>query len=374
MNKEMRKRLAKVMMVQTASRKNHLMLSFIKKFVDNIPNCTITSDELGNLYVTKGTAEFYPCVVAHTDTVHEIYKNFGIHSVIEGKGTANQFECWSGYSSQLGGIEYSAGIGGDDKVGVFIALEMLYQFENIKLAFFVDEEIGCVGSQGADMTFFLDVGYIFQCDRAGATEVIQTSSWTKLFNDDFAEKIALSMEARNYHLSDKGSVTDVLQLADNGVGVCTANIGCGYYKAHTVDEFIVIEDVHNCFKLVVDMIKVLGENQYEYIAEDTNSYANWTQDDETHWWNESYKSKDYYEDFSSVEKPAKTYGSSYSFYSELEINGRIFKLPRNSTCPCGKNSVTTRGASNEYICSTCHTVIYDENDIVEALTKKYGIK
>ena len=32
-------------------------------------------DELGNIYVTKGQiseGEFYPCVVAHTDTVHKI--------------------------------------------------------------------------------------------------------------------------------------------------------------------------------------------------------------------------------------------------------------------------------------------------------------
>ena len=27
-------------------------------------------DEMFNIYCTKGEAEYYPCVVAHTDTVH----------------------------------------------------------------------------------------------------------------------------------------------------------------------------------------------------------------------------------------------------------------------------------------------------------------
>ena len=32
----------------------------------------VTQDEVGNLYVTKGDSDTYPCTVAHIDTVHDI--------------------------------------------------------------------------------------------------------------------------------------------------------------------------------------------------------------------------------------------------------------------------------------------------------------
>ena len=56
------------------------------------------------------------------------------------------------------------GIGGDDKAGVFICLQLLEKFDVIKGFFPVAEETGCHGSRGANEEFFKDVGYAIQFD------------------------------------------------------------------------------------------------------------------------------------------------------------------------------------------------------------------
>ncbi len=43
--------------------------SFVLESVKDIPMQVVT-DEIGNLFFIKGTAESYPCVAAHLDEVH----------------------------------------------------------------------------------------------------------------------------------------------------------------------------------------------------------------------------------------------------------------------------------------------------------------
>ena len=94
-------------------------------------------DEHDNIYITKGKAKAYPCVVSHTDTVHDIYKEYKVYQV---KGN---FVAFDSDSMQ------QVGTGGDDKVGMWVCLEMLRKFDNIKICFFAQEEIGCIGSSKA---------------------------------------------------------------------------------------------------------------------------------------------------------------------------------------------------------------------------------
>ena len=61
--------------------------------------------------------------------------------------------------------KHQTGIGADDKNGIWICFKMLERFKNMKCAFFVGEETGCVGSGRADMDFFNDCRFVIQCDR-----------------------------------------------------------------------------------------------------------------------------------------------------------------------------------------------------------------
>ena len=63
----------------------------------------------------------------------------------------------------------------------------------IKLAFFVDEEIGCVGSSNANMKFFDDVSFVLQADRQGYEDVAVDIYGIEMFGGEFFDKIDLGI-------------------------------------------------------------------------------------------------------------------------------------------------------------------------------------
>tara|TARA_R110002050_G_scaffold137_2_gene912 strand:- start:891 stop:1910 length:1020 start_codon:yes stop_codon:yes gene_type:complete len=232
--------------VQSTSGDMKAMRSFIYHFIANLVDdrIHIESDDSGNIYVTKGRADTYPCIVSHIDTVHDIIPD-------------------EDYLVLNNGLEFFAidlalksptGIGGDDNNGIYCCLDNLVREDNIKVAFFVDEEIGCVGSSACDMEFFKDVSFVLQADRQGYNDVVNNISGTKMFGSDFLD--AISDDLDNYsRLVTSGGMTDVMQLAHNGLEVAMANFSCGYYKPHSDKEYVIIDELILTSLLFRDIIK-----------------------------------------------------------------------------------------------------------------------
>ena len=74
------------------------------------------------------------------------------------------------------------GLGADDKVGLWIGLMCLQKFDCLKLAFFVEEEVGCRGSDKADMEFFRDCRFVIEPDRREANDLITVIRKYQVFN------------------------------------------------------------------------------------------------------------------------------------------------------------------------------------------------
>ena len=252
--------LLETLKIQTKSYGQGMMIAYIKKRVKNIKGAKLRSDKHGNIYVTKGVEENYPCVVSHMDTVHDIYKDFAIFE---------HDDKWFAFDGEL---NRQVGIGGDDKVGVFITLEALEHFDNIKVAFFVDEEVGTVGSKKADMSFFNNVGFVLQCDRRGYGDFVNGCWKTELYAQDFSGAVAGILEQYGYKESD-GGLTDVVALKENGLAVACANMSCGYYKPHTDEEYIVLEDVKDCHNMVLDIIDALKGQRFEHEYAEPNDFS-----------------------------------------------------------------------------------------------------
>src|SRR4030095_13029915 len=121
----------------------------------------------GNVYATKGRADLYPCIVAHTDTVHRIVPDDEYHLAYDGAHD----ELWFAYNPKT---RCFTGVGGDDKVGVFVALDMLRTHKVVKAAFFRDEENGCQGARHGDLDFFVDCAFVLECDRRGSRAFVDT--------------------------------------------------------------------------------------------------------------------------------------------------------------------------------------------------------
>ena len=250
-DKKQIKRLEQVMSVQSSTYKTERMNRFIKEQVKGIPNCQIYEDK-GNLYVTKGEATYYPCAIAHTDTVHKIIKNFKVYTTSDGE---------SMFAMNEDTLEM-AGIGGDDKVGIFIALEVLRKLDNCKAAFFRDEEHGCLGSAEADKSFFDDVGYGIQCDRQGYKDVVTSIYRDSLCSEQFFSDIEPLVTRYGRQRQEFGGITDVGQLAEDGIEASMINLACGYYRPHTDEEFIDVVDVMLTLEFVVNVMELLGESSY----------------------------------------------------------------------------------------------------------------
>jgi len=252
---DLKSSLKEVLSTQATSYDYEETLDFITAKCYELGASNVEIDQHDNLYVTKGKADVYPCVVSHTDTVHDIYRGYKVYSV---KGN---FVAYDSDKMQ------QVGVGGDDKVGIWICLEALRHFDNIKVCFFAQEEIGCVGSSLADADFFSDVGYAFECDRKGNKDFVQESSGVKMFGGKFKSLISPSLKKFGYSITD-GGLTDVHEISQD-IGIACANMSCGYYNPHSSKEYVNVKDAVNTLDLIKELITTLGENMHKHVAEHT---------------------------------------------------------------------------------------------------------
>ena len=314
-------KLLEVLSIQSVSGDQFRMFAYIIRQLQDIPNVTYYTDD-GNVYIQRGIAEDYPCMVAHMDTVHDIVED--LHPLV--------------FNGMITGFNRVAmeqtGIGGDDKVGIYIALECLRTFDDIKVAFFRDEEIGCVGSYVADMTFFEDCRFVLQCDRRGNNDFIVDASGVELSSKWFKEDVYPILTGYGYKFAN-GMMTDVMALKENGIGCSVANMSCGYYNPHTSQEFVDSLEVENCLDMCKTLIrcctKVYGhKHKPRYVAPVAA--------------NGKYAKGSSYWDWSTV--VAKSNG--YAYWEEEPKT--LYEKPKATYCKdCWGGEAVRDG-----LCQTCH--------------------
>lgn len=248
--------LRETLEVQSYSRETRRMMDFIVKKAHQYGAKVELHD--GNIYITKGTDRWYPCIVAHTDTVHKIVPDTE-YLVMFDKGA---YFGWNPVKNA------ETGVGGDDKVGIYIALAALRDFDAIKVAFFRDEEIGCIGASNAREDFFTDVRYILECDRRGDSDFVDNIAGP-LQSRAFRKAVAPMLIKHGYKFSH-GMMTDVDALKDI-VPVCMANMSCGYYNPHSAKEFVDVFDVERARALVYDIFTNLEPKRWDHVVRGKSS-------------------------------------------------------------------------------------------------------
>lgn len=335
--------------IHSPSGKEQHLSKFIRGYVQTrMPDVIIREDEAKNLYFTKGISKTYPCLVAHLDQVqHRRSKDF---RVIETE------DILFGYSGARRGME---GLGADDKNGIWIALKCLLQYDVLKVAFFVGEEVGCYGSHVADMTFFKDCRYVIEPDRHGKKDLITNISWStmcskKFFTDIHADKFGYKQAA--------GLMTDILALQNNGLAVSAINISCGYYDAHTDHEFTVKEDLLNCLACVRHIIETCTE-VYPHIGISPGFCRSAYSIDDT-----LYRIMQAHPDY-TAEDIWKVFQTNFPDYTEREFLDMfedycaLFKSDKRIKNKRNKPTHSIYGGSalSKRICSTCYPIDYSQN-------------
>jgi hypothetical protein len=227
--------------------------NFIEEWVTyNIPDATITYDEKGNMYVTKGQAEQYPTFVGHLDDVHDYYPNKEICEL-------------NGYYYAMDATTLEQiGTAGDDKVGIYLCLEALRSYDNVKCFFPVEEEWGTIGTSACDLTFFDDSMYVIQSDRQRAEDIVVATYGTIMTSKAFNKVATRVGKNYGYKLCRTGGLTDVVTLKDMGLTVCCINIASGYYNPHQDQEIVNIDDVSDMVACVSDLVAELGDKTWKH--------------------------------------------------------------------------------------------------------------
>ena len=189
--------------------------------------------------------KFPVLLVAHLDTVHD-----NLPGKIKFKN---------------GKFSSPNGIGGDDRCGVFMILEIVKQI-NCSVLFCEDEEVGGVGAEKFISTQLASelVGkfnYIIEFDRKGSDDAV----FYNCDNPQFEDFITKHFYKTNYgSFSDISIVAPFLQCA-------AVNLSCGYYKAHTKQEYVVWDEMINS---IYEALKIIGctteDDVFEYIECENN--------------------------------------------------------------------------------------------------------
>lgn len=226
----------------------------------------VNKDTKGNIYFTKGNIkenEYFPCVCAHIDSVFnehiELIKSNKRKDVRIGKGKHNKTKLMAFYPE----TDKRTGLAGDDLAGVFLCLQMLEHFDNLKAAFFVEEEYGCRGSNECDESFFKNVGYVIQFDGPTSNWFTETLAGIKMYNESFLNKVKPILESYNVTNYSDDPYTDILPLKEK-FDFCCCNLPTGYHNWHSNEEYVNFEQTEKCIQLGIDFINKLGYNKHKF--------------------------------------------------------------------------------------------------------------
>lgn len=193
--------------------------------------------------------KFPVLLVAHLDTVHD--------------KLPSTFE----YDMISDALSSPEGIGGDDRCGVYMILDIIKRY-NCSVLFCEDEEIGCVGAEKfakTELVQNLTFNYIIEFDRKGNKDAV----FYNCDNPEFEEFIT-----KEYFKTAYGSFSDISVVAP--VLKCAAvNLSCGYYNAHTKSEYVVVSEMKNSIRMACKILDRTTENdKFEYIENDYE-YGDW---------------------------------------------------------------------------------------------------
>jgi tripeptide aminopeptidase len=163
----------------------------------NTKGAVTSRDAFGNLYVVKGEATQYRCLVAHTDINQTHRDNVRVYM---NKDWIFGFDMEEGCQ---------CGLGADDGIGISLAIEMFNRFDAIKLFFPMQEEIGCIGSSRCDVSFFSDCTMILQGDRRSfSNDLIVFTNGIQTCSEEFVEAASEISDKYGYAAAN-GICTDI---------------------------------------------------------------------------------------------------------------------------------------------------------------------
>lgn len=268
--------------------------TYLKTALSDTHNKVIVED---GFIFAPGT--FPVLLVAHLDTVHA-----RLPKKIK-------------YNKMQGSISSPQGIGGDDRCGVYMILEIIRRY-NCSVLFCEDEEIGGVGASKfteSEIAKDLSFNYIIELDRKGSNDAV----FYDCDNYDFEKFIT-----KEFYKTAFGSFSDISFIAPF-LGCAAVNLSCGYYNAHMLSEYVVLNEMTNSINAVCKILeRTTDEDVYEYIPAKRTSWfgdCGWNDDD---WYSApSNTDKEYYFCIEYIDVGGRTEWDLVKGHSKAEAVGEF---------------------------------------------------
>lgn len=204
-----------------------------------------TINEEGFLYA-KGTEPVL--LLAHMDTVHT--------------------ERCKDFRENNGRISSPQGIGGDDRCGIYIIMQIVKEL-HCSVLLCEDEEKGRIGAEKFAKTKYineLDVNYMIEFDRRGNNDAV----FYRCDNPKFTKFIT---ETTGYREAN-GSYSDISTVGPKSK-IAAVNLSCGYYNAHSPSEYVVFNEMFNTIEVAKKLIATKSE-KFEYIEKKYTYQSNYS--------------------------------------------------------------------------------------------------
>lgn len=293
---------------------------FLKKELSKFYETIINED--GFLYVPSGNVDVM--LTAHMDTVHK-----DRCTMIQTVRREDKEALWS-----------PQGIGGDDRCGVYMILNILKNTDlRPSIVFCEDEESGGIGSE--KFATWLEkhdeatnVKYVIELDRRGSNDAVFYDCGNVDFQQ-YIEDITGYKEAFG-SFSDIGNISPVLDVA-------SVNLSCGYYKEHTLEHYVIPTEMENTIRATIKLLEDAGNvEKFDYQEVKYTSYygSNYT----TRGLYSAYYDDSYYQQLIVAIKNGVEVRGQYNYVSQEECVG-LFLMDNPDIC---YNDVIYIGTVNDY--------------------------
>lgn len=195
-------------------------------------------------------------LTAHMDTVHkklvtDFYED--IQTDKNGKVTHT--------------ISSPQGIGGDDRCGIYAILKVIESGYLPYILFCEDEEIGGIGSGKFCKTKYItelsNMKFLIELDRANSNDLV----FYQNANQDWINWV----EDETNWIKSWGTFSDISHLSP-ACEVSSVNLSCGYYKAHTVYEYVIMEELLETIEMTKHLLEASEKVEtFEYIEKTYNT-------------------------------------------------------------------------------------------------------
>lgn len=251
----MKNQLIELLNIHSPSGQEEKVVEYLKPILNELLDNVFT-DNYGNLLGEKKCGDGNGASIllsSHMDSVPYIDENKVVNDIGDNRGTI---------TATLDG--HPTILGADDRAGIAIILEVLRNLENlsfngtIKVAFSVEEEIGCIGAEKMDSAFYEGADLAIIVDRRGDRDIVVGNSTAFCCNEVgyFMEDVS-RLAGMDYKCVE-GGVSDAVVFSEYGVN--SVNLSAGYYNEHCDGETVIVSHMRDTAKLILQTIAVINDH------------------------------------------------------------------------------------------------------------------